>query len=466
VAVLADPNATWQSLSESASIIGSTLPKTTGALARVRELLRQEVRGEAVPIRSGGDPIDLRNVACAPHGGADGVRARLLVEAIASFGPASLEARPELLEAYHSARPDVSWAATWALAALRDEEVLPRLIDRLSAGLGNGSPACEFRAQEALEAYGSRARPWVPILVRLFEKRTPNTDFLPHTLSVIGDPAAVEPLGRSLWVEDHALRTRVLEALAAFGTAARSQLPAIESLVDNWAPNVRVAAAEALRAIDGREAATHVPRRPSLATPTKTGWDLVLLTGVVHLSTNPALWPPVPPECQVLAKQLETTGAVLVGGTCLLLTYGIERVDLNAGDPLRGTVRRLVGGRVLAVVTVHGRVLAITGSSLVALNRNQDGTWSVEPLARLPGTTIASGLDAAGDLVVMTSGYGYRVGSGWMLWPLPESERAWAASPLPDEPGGDAKGKIGLAATEGPGFVLRLDSTGRLAEAY
>ena len=147
---------------------------------------------------------------------------------------------------------------------------------------------------------------------------------------------------------------------------------------------------------------------------------------------------PTPPPCADVTR-LHANGALLVEGTCLF------EVGVNpfAGptpfmlDPDRNPVP--LPFRVAHAVTVHGHPLVLGRDTIGTLERI-DGSPTPRRIASLAGTSLAYGLDASGDLIVMTTGE--------FLHDNPFSYTD--AGPPPS----------------GPSFVLRLGADEQLSEAF
>jgi hypothetical protein len=296
-----------------------------------------------------------------------------------------------------------------------------------------------------LPEYGPRARVAIPSLIALLESRDADAAGL---LGVLGDPVAIDPLARSLRFEDYRLRATALEALASFGADAASAIPAIEALTDNWAPVVRARAAAALHTIAGRDASeAHRSPRARNIIPTSVGWNLVAETGIVPLRVPHRS---LPDGCAKLSTVLGTPfyGAVF-GRSCIVTTFGIETSWLLEGDRETGKTRHLSGPGAWDFVVVHGRLFVIAfGGAIRAIDRAPDGSVKIEEVASGPGSPIAYGLDANGDLVVAASGSAA----------VDPSARPW--------PGGTYTypGQQREDGSLWPTYVLRLTPEGQLVE--
>ena len=437
IATVADPHASWESLEVAVDVI-SRGSKSRAELDRLRALLEQELH--ATPLARPPDTVagEAEPSRCLP--GNDfrrAPRAVFLIAAIESFVQEASPAQAELREAYHSADAYVSNAATWPLARLVDDEVLPRIIDDAASRI----PLCVDLDLYWLRAYGPRARAALPVLTQLLrDTRMPG---LPAVLAAIGDPAAIEPLGQALDHEDCFFRAQLLEALASFGPAAGAQRPAVELLTHNWSPNVRASANEALRAIAGVQPPPYSPPTARL-TPANDGFRLTLQGETISLS-KAFEWPRPEGHCDPISKSVGADHAVDVQGTCVLVRDGVGRNSLFVAER-DGRTTPLSKAQVAAVRVVHGRIFAIAAGQILQLESPTDGPWSATSVASLPGRPIALGSDQAGNLVVVVRGSD----------DLSRDERGWrvrrGASTTPD--------------SEQPLFALRLnDVTGQLQGA-
>jgi hypothetical protein len=419
---LSDRNASNMELAYASGAIFASEEKSPEVLARLKALLREELNVQPPAM---------------PRGPEARPRAVYVIHAIDGFGTSASAARAELREAYRSPSSWVAWAGFWALAHLADNEALPGLISLLSS---HQIGIYRWEMIDVLPKYGPRAKAAIPVLIPLLEQGYPDAAGL---LGLIGDPAAIDPLAQSLRIENYWLRATALEALAGFGPAAASTVPAIESMRDNWAPVVRARAWEALHAIDGREAPAPTPRQPPPCLRTLPT-ECATQSGTVRLMQ---VHPSLPQECAQVAKAAGSALGVLFGPSCVLsVNYGEWGTWLIDADRSSGRTRKFPGDAA-QFVTLRGQLLAI-GPEIETIDRAVDGSLKLEPLAFGPAELIAYGLDAEGDLVLVSNG------NGALERSAPKWPRQWA-------PGHRARDRD----VDYP-FVLRLDRAGQLVEVH
>ncbi len=421
---LSDRDAWDLELAYASDAIAHSEEKSPETLARLRALLREELKV---------DPP-----AMPPRGPRPKTRAEYVIMAINGFGASASAARDELREAYRSRSSRVAWAGFWGLAELADDEVLPGLISLLISREG-GHRRTEVKV---LPRYGPREKAAIPVLLQLLEQGDPDGAGL---LGLIGDPVAIDPLARALRIENYHFRATVLEALAGFGPAAASAVPAIQSMTDNWAPIVRARAWAALHAIVGGEPSVSTPRLP----PTCLGpfpAECVTESGTVQLT---AVQPYVPDECAEGAKAALSRLGVLFGRSCILsVDYGEWGSWLIDADRVSGKTQRF-HGNANQFVMLRGHLLAL-GHQIQEIDRAPDGSLKLEEIAVGPGRLTAYGLDANGDLVFVAHGNG-------ALEPSAPNWPSYEYGPWLD---------YGTALGRDIPFVLRLDRAGQLVEVH
>ncbi|MFE7487314.1 HEAT repeat domain-containing protein [Kitasatospora sp. NPDC057541] len=190
------------------------------------------------------------------------------------------EALATLVAAHHSAHGPTAWAApnpllrrahqnaVAALAGLGDERALPDLVTALDAGVDS------WRAVQAAGDLPQAAGDLLPRLTRRLADADLSQDWswseacaLIAALRKLGDPAAVPALTAALTacvVQDQRRgATATLHALARFGTDAVGALESVRPLAEAEDPNLRLAAVEALWAVE-RDPADAVPRLTGL----------------------------------------------------------------------------------------------------------------------------------------------------------------------------------------------------------
>ncbi|MGW3917049.1 HEAT repeat domain-containing protein [Streptomyces sp. NPDC005070] len=217
-----------------------------------------------------GDHTDLLTRVAEGLAQADPYTAAEVAETLGSLAPIAEPVR-EALAAYLSAQraahgPDV-WATpnpqmrrahqqgAMALARLGDLRALPSLLTAFDQGVDTW---------RAVQVAGSlpAAEQLVPRLCRELgrvdlstERSGMSTDALLSGLARLGDPAAVPAIAETLTAavrhEQWKPAASALNALAAFGPVAASAEEAIRSLTRAGDPDVRVAAAAALWAVEG-----------------------------------------------------------------------------------------------------------------------------------------------------------------------------------------------------------------------
>ena len=197
-------------------------------------------------------------------GGTDpGVRRRAIF-ALGAMGPDAAEAAPALgtiltgdldAEDRHQAALALAKMAPASGAAVPD---LARALD------GDEEPAVRMNAAFALGRLGGQSRPAVPALIRTMERRAnrTNVDTFNCTIqemaalalgrATAGGAEGVAPLTEALAAARTADKRRaVVRALGEVGPPARAAAPRLRALLADDSPEVRNAAEEALRKIEG-----------------------------------------------------------------------------------------------------------------------------------------------------------------------------------------------------------------------
>jgi HEAT repeat protein len=134
-------------------------------------------------------------------------------------------------------------------------------VPALAEALAGDNEDVRFRAAQSLIQYRRAGRPAIPVFVRTLN----DSDYNNRVLAAMGlagfgadAKEAVPALTASLRQDkDNRVRYRAAEALGAIGPDAASALPVLKDALHDRAPEVRLAAAAALKKI---EPGTSAPR--------------------------------------------------------------------------------------------------------------------------------------------------------------------------------------------------------------
>lgn len=184
------------------------------------------------------------------------------------IGPAATPAIPKLLDVLGEPLPtermeDPTCHAAWALGDIAPmsssaESVIAALIKAFQSG----DESRRATAANALERFGSKAAPAVPVLIEALARPTvPDpapAEFAYAFAHALGEIApgtryakdAIAALTVALRHSSLMARSRAATALAKFGAAAVSAVPSLEALHKEESPANRSAATEALRVIE------------------------------------------------------------------------------------------------------------------------------------------------------------------------------------------------------------------------
>jgi hypothetical protein len=185
-----------------------------------------------------------------------------IADILSSIGPAAREAIPSLLRAATNQNPSVHVCVISALSAIhaKPESLVPLLTKCLS----EPDAAVNRFAISGLQAFASEAQPAVPALVEFFSaRRDGNFDksCAGNALKAIDPDAAarvgwsVPVLAESLSNTNEGIRFYAASGLGDFGAEAREAVPALVGLLHDPDLFARIAATNALKAIDPEAAA-------------------------------------------------------------------------------------------------------------------------------------------------------------------------------------------------------------------
>lgn len=187
---------------------------------------------------------------------------------LARIGPSATAAIPSLLEVLKEPltaerRTDPAVDAALALGEIAPMSTAAEsAIAALAETMKSSSESRRSRASSALAKFGASAAPTVPVLIAAFVQATAPENFQASAATFIaralGDIApksaysndAIEALRAALHSRSSSTRLASADALARFGPAAASAIPALESLAKEDDTQIQTAASAALRAIE------------------------------------------------------------------------------------------------------------------------------------------------------------------------------------------------------------------------
>lgn len=187
---------------------------------------------------------------------------------LAHVGPSATVAIPPLLEVLKEPLSAERRTDPVVDAALALGEIAPMsssaesVIAALAETLKSPSESRRSGASSALGKFGAHAAPTVPVLIAAFAQATApaslragESTFIAGALGDIAPKSpyaqdAIEALRAALHSRSSSTRLASADALARFGPAAASAIPALESLAKEDDTQIQTAASAALRAID------------------------------------------------------------------------------------------------------------------------------------------------------------------------------------------------------------------------
>ncbi len=160
--------------------------------------------------------------------------------------------------------PDAEARHCAALALLKTGPEARAAVPELAQALADEEPSVRMNAALVLAQLGTDARPAVPALIEAVERRGNRTNLGEFTFTIqemaalalgrasAGSSVAVPVLTRFLKAARSAsTRMGLASALGKVGAPARSAVPQLRALLSDDVPEVREAAAEALKSIEG-----------------------------------------------------------------------------------------------------------------------------------------------------------------------------------------------------------------------